>query len=400
MMRHATGLAVTLTLTAWLIAATAGTVRAAVSVGDTPNIEITALDGTKITSQDLKGRLVIVDFWATWCGPCVASVPHMIELNNRYAAAGVQVIGISRDNDRRALEKFVQRRRMNWPQYYDPNGTAAMSREWGVSGIPRIFIISPGGEVLWTGHPARMDEPFKEALKTHPPTPPQREDNSPSAVQMRDDAVDALRQARVAVDQGDAERLLELINGLPGEVLEDRRVLANARVLFAKLGLNETITESLETAKEANPEAAEKFAALNDAVENSAPISEEDNARPAVHPRLVASKLEQAEKAREAGKHYRAYTLYDWLLDRASETEAGHIAAQRIAEYEADETIITEIRTAEAQKQAEGLLSLAENYIAAGNFEEARATYEKLLENYEVAADCCDKAREALAKMD
>ncbi len=83
--------------------------RADVSVGDHPEINFTATDGKKITSESLRGRLVIVDFWATWCGPCVKAVPHMVKLNNQYAAKGVQLIGVSRDRDKRALDRFVKK---------------------------------------------------------------------------------------------------------------------------------------------------------------------------------------------------------------------------------------------------------------------------------------------------
>lgn len=384
----------------WSAAAT--DLQAAVSVGDHPTIDFKSTDGTRVTSDALRGRLVVVDFWATWCGPCVKAVPHMIELNQQYAARGVQIIGVSLDRSRRDLDRFVRKNRMPWPQYFDADGgTSQMSGEWGVRGIPRIFILSPEGEVLWVGHPANMDKPFKDALKKHPPTPPTKSaDDTPSATRLRDDAVNALRKARAAIDAGDAAGVLSLISQVPDEVLTDRRVLGNARVLLAKLELNPEVADALKAAEESDPNAVARLTALTEAVNSKAPVTDNDPKRPAVHPRLVASKLALADKARDGDNHYRAYTLYNWLLDRASETEEGHTAAKRIAEYETDQEKMAVIRAAQAQQRARSLLSLARSYETAGNHEQAKATYEQVLAEYESATECCDKARAALAKLD
>lgn len=390
--------AISLTVLAILFTLAAGA-RAAVSVGDHPVINFTATDGTRVTSDALKGRIVIVDFWATWCGPCIASMPHMIELNNRYASKGVQVIGISRDRNRRDLDRYVNRKNIPWPQYFDPNGTAQMSGQWGVSGIPSIFILSPEGEVLWTGHPARMDEPFQKALRDHPPVAPVKDD-SLSSLELRKKAVTAIRKARALIDEADGEQVLLLTAEVPDEVLADRRVLANARVLFAMLALKPEANEAIDAAKEANPEAAERFEALAQAVVDAIPVASEDPQRATVHPKLVAAKLAQAQKSQEAGQYHRAYTLYNWLLDRAPATEAGHAAAQSIAELEADEEVLAIIHAAEAEREAKSLLSLARNYAAAGNQDQARATYQKILNEYEDAAECCGQAEDALANLE
>ena len=80
---------------------------AGANIGDKPKIDFTTLDGKQVTSEMLKGRVVVVDFWATWCGSCVASMPHLKDLYEKYSPMGVVVLGISRDSDKQRLEKFI-----------------------------------------------------------------------------------------------------------------------------------------------------------------------------------------------------------------------------------------------------------------------------------------------------
>ena len=85
--------------------------RAVAVVGDPVQIAFKAVDGTPINTQALQGKLVVVDFWATWCGPCMQMVPHMVELNQKYGSKGLQIIGISLDEDRQAMINTTRQRR-------------------------------------------------------------------------------------------------------------------------------------------------------------------------------------------------------------------------------------------------------------------------------------------------
>ena len=134
------------------LALTPRTVRAAVNVGDQPKLEFKSADGTPVSLDQLKGKMVVVDFWATWCGPCMAEAGHMVELNSKYAPQGLQIIGISLDQDKTKMASTAKEKGFVWPQYFD--GLVWQNKlagEWGVHGIPQTFLIGPEGKVLWKG---------------------------------------------------------------------------------------------------------------------------------------------------------------------------------------------------------------------------------------------------------
>ena len=99
-----------------------------------------------------KTQPVIVDFWATWCGPCVAEIPNVLEQYEKYHAQGFEVVGISLDQDRDALEKFVADRKIPWPILFEPSEGAGwqhpLATYYGISGIPTVILIGRDGKVV------------------------------------------------------------------------------------------------------------------------------------------------------------------------------------------------------------------------------------------------------------
>jgi len=114
-----------------------------------PPIEAQALDGKTIRLADQRGKLVYVDFWATWCAPCVAEMPNVAKAYEKFNADGLVVIGISFDRDADALRRFVEQRKIPWPQILAEGAERGpLAQAYGVAGIPATFLIGPDGTVL------------------------------------------------------------------------------------------------------------------------------------------------------------------------------------------------------------------------------------------------------------
>lgn len=120
---------------------------------------VPATMSSPVTLATLRGRVVVVDFWATWCGPCVASIPHLIELHHKYADQGLVIIGHT-DGSSTNLDAFIKTK--NIP--YIISVGADIGDAYGVSGIPHVFVIDPDGKVAWHGHPAGLQESTITAL--------------------------------------------------------------------------------------------------------------------------------------------------------------------------------------------------------------------------------------------
>ena len=111
---------------------------------------------------DTKGKPTIVEFWATWCPPCRASIPHLNALNKKFKEKGLIIVGIS-DEKKEDVEKF----RKGLPMEYTVAiGGAALEKTLGISGIPHAFIVGKDGKVVWEGHPMKLtDAEIEKVLK-------------------------------------------------------------------------------------------------------------------------------------------------------------------------------------------------------------------------------------------
>jgi len=104
-----------------------------------------SMQGNKVTLSALKGKVVILDFWATWCPPCRAAIPRLIELYNKYQNQGLLVLGIALD-ERNEVIKLSKEMGINYPVLFDDKQT---SRNYEIQSIPTLFVIDKKGKQVY-----------------------------------------------------------------------------------------------------------------------------------------------------------------------------------------------------------------------------------------------------------
>lgn len=135
-------------------------------VGDEMKIAFTDIKGVEVDLEKMKDKVILVDFWATWCGPCVAEMPNVIAAYETYHEKGFEVVGISLDQDKSALEAFITDKKMPWPQYFDGKGWEnELAQHFGISGIPATFLVGKGGKIVASNlHGPELEAAIEKAL--------------------------------------------------------------------------------------------------------------------------------------------------------------------------------------------------------------------------------------------
>jgi thiol-disulfide isomerase/thioredoxin len=111
-------------------------------------LKFTGVDGTEVDASKLRGKVLLLDFWASWCGPCMADVPHVVATYQKLRDRGFEIIGISLDQDKAAMEEAMKKNNMTWPQYFDGKGWQnEISEQFGVRSIPSTWLFDRKGKL-------------------------------------------------------------------------------------------------------------------------------------------------------------------------------------------------------------------------------------------------------------
>ncbi|MFG0330404.1 MAG: TlpA family protein disulfide reductase [Phycisphaerales bacterium] len=308
-------------------------------------------DGGLLDPKDLEGYVVVVEFWATWCGPCRRSIPHLNKLHNDLKDDGVVFIGLSNE-DPGTVQKFMKQTRMD----YFVVAASASGQDYGVSGIPAAFIVKPDGVIAWKGNPldSQFDKKLHEVIKSTPPTRSlgRGADYNAYLLERMEASIRMGAFSLASRDLGrvDHEALPEtpehqkryeavkvtITNAAQSAFdraasFEKQGDLAGAMVEYSKV-----MTEfaGLDVAKKAT-----------DAVKRiERDPAYQDARRSELLERHAANGLERANRLAEAGRHVLAYKKLKSVVEKYSGTEAAEEAQTLIDKYEADEQFMKELR--------------------------------------------------------
>ncbi|MGO8793718.1 MAG: TlpA disulfide reductase family protein [Candidatus Sulfotelmatobacter sp.] len=137
--------------------------------GVAPDFSLASLDGKSMRLSDLRGKAVLLNFWATWCGPCKIEMPWFVDLQNQYGGQGLQIVGVAMDDaSKEDIGKFAKSMGVNYPILI---GTEAVGDQYGgVPALPETFVIGRDGKlvdkIIGLKGKAEIEEDVKKALDT------------------------------------------------------------------------------------------------------------------------------------------------------------------------------------------------------------------------------------------
>jgi thiol-disulfide isomerase/thioredoxin len=143
---------------------------ASAPLGPAPDFDLERVRGGRVTLAELRGRTLVIDFWATWCVPCIAAIPELNALHAAYKDRGISVLGVSVDTlEGPELLAWVDDTKKHEPMWYEIlRGDIALAERYGAVAFPHTAIVSPEGELLATLEPGNQTQAaIEDVLRAH-----------------------------------------------------------------------------------------------------------------------------------------------------------------------------------------------------------------------------------------
>jgi len=131
-----------------------------------PDFQVNDSDGKPLSLDQFKNKVVLIDFWATWCPPCVDEMPNIVKAYTKYHNQGFEIIGVSLDQNESRFLKFIENNGMTWRQYYDgKGGNNELARKYSIDSIPSTFLLDSNGKIIAKNlRGSALEEAIKEAV--------------------------------------------------------------------------------------------------------------------------------------------------------------------------------------------------------------------------------------------
>ena len=116
-------------------------------LAETPPLELKRLDGQTLNLESLRGRVVLINFWATWCEPCRDEMPALVRLQAKLRSRPFELLAVNYGESAASISRFLERQRLALPVLLDPEKRVA--DQWGAKGLPMTFLVGADGKIRW-----------------------------------------------------------------------------------------------------------------------------------------------------------------------------------------------------------------------------------------------------------
>lgn len=126
-----------------------------------PNFKLTSLDGKIVSPSDFRGKWLLIDFWASWCGPCRRSNPEMVTLYNKYKSTGLEIVGVDCFDTPEDWKAVIEKDGLPWIHVSSDekiDGQVHLIKLFEITGVPTVILVSPEGEIVFRGHPVNVKQ--------------------------------------------------------------------------------------------------------------------------------------------------------------------------------------------------------------------------------------------------